>query len=148
MDIVLRVVFYVFLLSLPFYSSKGRPRLHVVGYKICSIGVWCADLLETFVPAWPQAVSLLGTLVMMAHASEFGSCASPWIGPTLGTSVRRSSSQCLSLSDSSLGRNVLARGSGTTQGFVERRVDLGCLEGCRDVTSRLSHRAGVVLLLV
>ena len=55
--------------------------------------MWCADLLEASVPAWPRAISLLGTLVMIAHASEFGSCASPWIGLTVCTPIRRGSSR-------------------------------------------------------
>jgi len=48
---------------------------------------------------------------------------------------------CLSPPDSSLGRNVFARGSGTAHGLTNRCNDFGRLEGGRDATSRLSHYA-------
>ena len=43
--------------------------------------------------------------------------------------------------DSSLGRNVFARGSDAAQGLANRGADFGHLEGGRDMMSRLSHCA-------
>jgi len=43
---------------------------------------------------------------------------------------------CLSPSDSSQGRNTLARGSDAVLGLADRSVDFGCLEGGRDETFR------------
>ena len=42
---------------------------------------------------------------------------------------------CLSSPDSSLGRNVFARGSDAAQGLADRCADFGRFEGGRDVTS-------------
>ena len=55
--------------------------------------MWRADLLEASVLAWPQALLLLSTWVMITHASEFGPCAPPWIGLTMGTPVRHGCSR-------------------------------------------------------
>jgi len=51
--------------------------------------VWRADLLEASVSAWPRAVLLPSTWMMIMRATESGFCVSSWIGSTVGTPVRR-----------------------------------------------------------
>jgi len=76
--------------NVPFYSSKGRLRLQGIGVLSRPRWGYDADLLETSVPAWPRAVLLQGTLVMMAHAfPNLISCMSSGIGLGMSTLVHR-----------------------------------------------------------
>ena len=61
--------------------------------------------------------------------------AQPWARPyVVATVASRWLRCCLSPSDSSQGRNTLARGSDAVQGLADRSVDFGRLEGGHDET--------------
>ena len=84
---------------------------------------------------------------MITRATEFGFCASSWIGSTVGTPVRRGFSgagvvEALPFAISLFsGRNTLARGFDTAQGLADVSADFRRLEGV--VTRRPVHLAAL-----
>jgi len=79
-------------LSVPFYSSKGRPRLQGVGIRISldrGIARWPTRGLRTGVASSHLVSWYFGD--DGAWASEFSSCTSSWIGFGMITLVRHGS---------------------------------------------------------